>query len=90
MQVGGRAPLNSTWQDVSMLHPFNCTWQNISMELKYISLCMDIWKLGIYKKEENEKAKRQEKKDYLRHPLNSIRRFISMQIEYFNTLGNGY
>ena len=47
-------------------------------------MCMDIWKLGIYKKrEENEKEKRQVKKKHLRHPLNSIRRNISMQIEYF-------
>ena len=51
---------------------------------------MDIWKLGIYKKEgENEKETKQVKKKHLRHPLNSIRRNILMQIEYFNTLGIG-
>ena len=54
------------------------------MELKYISMCMDVWKLGIYKKEGgNEKETKQVKKKHLRHPLNSIRRNISMQIEYY-------
>ena len=54
----GGQPLNSTWQDVAMFHPFNCTSQNILMELKYISMCMDIWKLGIYKKERKMKKKK--------------------------------